>query len=142
MVASDARNKGLQIVNALQRLQDEAVRDPAVGIRIATVLDTAEWSWHVTELAPKQAVAPHYHRHGDEIYFVLAGSGLIHTWPADQTEASAASQRVEACATFVIAPHTVHRLENTETEPLILLFACSPSHLTNDRTVVTSHKVS
>lgn len=142
MTITDESDNRLRIVNALQLLHDQAVKDSTVGIPIAKVLETSGWSWHVAELAPAQTIAPHYHRHGDEIYFVLAGAGLIHTWPADESPAARHSQRVEAAATFSIAPQTVHQLENTGTTPLVLLFACSPDHLTADRVVVAAHKAS
>ncbi|HEY4143537.1 cupin domain-containing protein [Pinirhizobacter sp.] len=131
---SNFRAAPIAACNALQKLSSQVVHDPAVGIRIATVLEDATRSYYATEIAPGKSVTPHYHRQGDELYIIFSGKGVIRTWQPDSA-ADVAKVQVEHGDVFNIPPGTVHQLVNTGTQPLVLLFACPPQHLSEDRVV-------
>lgn len=121
--------------NAFHLLSDDRRMDEAAGIRIATVLDDPVNAYYITDIAPGRSVNPHFHRDGEEVYIILCGSGVIHTWDAEDPSCIE-SQTIEGGSIFKIPPGMVHRLENNGEHPLILLFACAPDHLGCDRIVV------
>ena len=120
--------------NALQKVSSQEVYDPAVGIRIATVLEDATCSYYATEIAPGKSVMPHYHCQGSEVYIIFSGTGVIKTWQPHDA-ADVAMVQVEHGDVFNIPSGTVHQLVNTGTQPLVLLFACAPEHLGADRVI-------
>lgn len=50
--------------------------DKAAGIKHAKLHGSPEWRYHVAEIASK--VNCHYHRHGEEVYEVVEGSGILY----------------------------------------------------------------
>ncbi len=50
--------------------------DKVSGIKHAKLHGTPEWRYHVAEIATR--VNCHYHRHGEEIYEVVEGAGMLH----------------------------------------------------------------
>lgn len=125
------------IRNAFHLLSNDRRMDEAAGIRIATALDDPTNAYYITDIPPGQSVNPHFHRDGDEVYIILGGSGVIHTWDAEDPS-RIESQAIEGGSIFKIPPGMVHQLENDGAQPLILLFACAPDHLGSDRVVVPS----
>jgi mannose-6-phosphate isomerase-like protein (cupin superfamily) len=123
----------LNIKNISDCLQNQAAQDALAGIAIAPLLESYGLSFFVTELAPGKAVTAHYHERGQEIYFIVSGTGTIHTAPADGTLKQ--TQIVCAGDIFHIEPKIVHSLENTGSTALTLLFACHPDHLGSDRVI-------
>jgi mannose-6-phosphate isomerase-like protein (cupin superfamily) len=101
------------------------------------VLDDPVNAYYITDIAPGRSVNPHFHCLGDEVYVILGGNGVIHTWDVE-APSSVESQAIGNGAVFRIPPKTAHRLENNGEEPLILLFACAPDHLGSDRFAVPS----
>lgn len=71
-------------------------------------------------VAPGQATALHRHGRSEEIYHVLAGTGLM-TLGLD-------SFPVGPGDSVLIAPGTPHRIENTGTDVLRVLCACAPAY--------------
>jgi len=124
----------MQIKNVFRLLDEESTADETVGISFAHLLDGEGLSFYVTDIVPGETITPHYHNDGSEIYVILSGQGMMHTWAA--TGYSRSSHLVKRGDTFKLAPGTVHQLENNGIGKLILLFACHPSHLTDDRIVV------
>lgn len=127
----------LPVHNIFHLLSSDRRMDEAAGIRIATVLDDSTHAYYITDIAPGKSVNPHFHRNGDEVYIILGGNGVIHTWDAEDPSC-VQSQAIEGGSVFRISPGTVHQLENNGTQPLVLLFACAPDHLGSDRVVVAS----
>lgn len=123
------------IINIQNALAAQAQHDAVAGIAIAKLLDADDLSFFVTEIAPGNSVAAHYHEHGQEIYIILKGQGLMKTAHADGTHKQV--QDVHAGDIFSIHPYTTHRLENNSTLPLVLLFAGHANHLSSDRIVQT-----
>ena len=50
--------------------------DKAAGIKHAKLHGSPEWRYHVAEITSK--VNCHYHRHGEEVYEVVEGAGILH----------------------------------------------------------------
>lgn len=62
----------------------------------------------------------HRHRNSEELYHVTAGSGMM-TLGAERFPLAAGD-------TVCIAPGIPHRVENTGSETLVILCACSPAY--------------
>lgn len=121
----------MPITNVFDALSSEAKADKAAGIHIAKLLDSHQLGHYATELPPGTKINPHYHRHGEELYLILRGSGSIHLWkPGEQARTS---QRVQFGSVFTIPAGIVHQLENDSDESLVLVFSCHPDHLGDDR---------
>ncbi|WP_164931774.1 cupin domain-containing protein [Dyella sp. M7H15-1] len=121
----------MSITNVFDALGSKAEADKAAGINIAKLADSHQLGHYATELPPGAKINPHYHRHGEELYLILQGSGLIHMWkPGEQTRTS---HRVRRGSVFNIPAGTVHQLENDSTGSLVLVFSCHPDHLGSDR---------
>jgi mannose-6-phosphate isomerase-like protein (cupin superfamily) len=121
----------MSIRNVFDVLDTQAKPAPVAGISIAKLLVDEGFNYYGSRLSPGTKISPHYHRAGREVYIVLDGRGLIHTWlPGETTKQS---HRVERGAIFDIPPGTIHQLENDSGAPLALVFACQPSHLAEDR---------
>lgn len=121
----------VSITNVFDALGTKAKVDQTAGISIAKLLDGHQLGHYATELPPGAKINPHYHRHGEELYLILQGSGLIHLWkPGEQARTS---QRVQRGSVFGIPAGTIHQLENDSGEPLVLIFSCHPDHLGDDR---------
>lgn len=124
----------IAVCNALQKMSSHVSDDPAVGIRIATVLEDKDCSYYATEIAPGKSVTPHYHSQGDEVYIIFSGVGSLKSWKPDSAE-HVAEVQVEQGDVFNIPSGTVHQLINIGEQPLVLLFACPPGHLGADRVI-------
>lgn len=75
-------------------------------------------------VAPEQRTALHWHRASEELYHVTAGEGLM-TLGDDRFPIATGD-------TVAIAPRTAHCVENTGTEPLVILCCCSPPYSHED----------
>ena len=75
-------------------------------------------------IAPGQTTHRHRHRQSEEIYYVLAGEGLV--------EVAARPVRVQAGAAVLIPAGAEHCATNTGNAPLVLLCACSPAYQHED----------
>lgn len=124
----------LLITNAYDALKQARALDEAVGIAVTHLTDGDDMSFYITEIAPGEAIRPHYHRQGAEVYFIIRGDGLLRTWMLPRSKERA--QCVTDGAVIKIAPNTVHRLENFGTRPLVLFFACRQEHLSSDRVLI------
>jgi mannose-6-phosphate isomerase-like protein (cupin superfamily) len=81
-------------------------------------------------LPPGAATVPHYHLQAEEIYFILAGSGLMHL--------GSETRQVGAGDAIAIPRATPHQLVNTGTQPLVLLCCCSPAYEHWDTVLLTA----
>ncbi len=75
-------------------------------------------------VAPGRATLLHRHLRSEELYHVLAGSG---TMTLDSRVFA-----ITAGDTVCIAPGTLHRLENTGRENLVVLCCCTPPYSHED----------
>jgi mannose-6-phosphate isomerase-like protein (cupin superfamily) len=78
-------------------------------------------------LPPGHAVAPHHHRQIEEIYYVVAGRGLMTV--GDET------REVEAGDAVYVPRGHRHTLENTGTETIKLILVCGPAFFYEDETI-------
>lgn len=79
-------------------------------------------------LAPGQKTLLHRHHRSEEIYHVVAGSGLM--------TLGGAVFALRRGDSVVIAPGTPHCVENTGRAPLRILCACAPSYAHDDTEVL------
>lgn len=76
-------------------------------------------------LQPGCSVAPHHHREMEEIYYILAGSGVMSVGE---------EQREVAAGDAIYVPRgDKHTLENTGTEPIRLIVICGPAFRYEDQ---------
>jgi len=75
-------------------------------------------------VAPRSRTALHRHHTTEELYHIVAGSGLM-TLGSREFE-------VRAGDTICIAPGTPHRIANAGSDPLRLLCCCSPAYRDDD----------
>ena len=75
-------------------------------------------------LPPGHAVTAHHHRQIEEIYYIVAGSGLM-TVGDEVCEVEAGD------AVYVPRGHR-HTLENTGSEPIKLILVCGPAFFYED----------
>lgn len=108
-----------------------AVPDTAVGISLATLAESEGFALYATEIPPGNQLKPHYHREGAEFYQVVSGEGLITLQP--QPNGTVAQHSITSGDVFVIPPMTAHQLTSCGTQPLVMIFGCSPEHLGDDR---------
>jgi mannose-6-phosphate isomerase-like protein (cupin superfamily) len=77
---------------------------------------------------PRARTERHYHRRSEEIYLFTAGAGRMALGDEELD--------IRAGDCVVIPPGTPHRLENTGSQPLVLLCCCAPAYSHED-TVLT-----
>lgn len=80
-------------------------------------------------LAPGQRTQSHRHRSTEEIYFILAGSGLM-TLAGDTFP-------VQPGDSILIPPGTAHCIENSGSEALRILCCCAPAYTHADTELLT-----
>ena len=80
-------------------------------------------------LLPGQTVTPHRHREIEEVYYIIAGSGVM-TVGDEQREVAAGD------AVFIPRGHR-HTLANTGAEPIKLLLVCGPAFFYEDEVLDT-----
>ncbi len=69
--------------------------------------------------------APHYHPLSEEIYFILAGEGVIQMRePAGKWQ----TKNVKPGDAIAIPPGMIHAISNHSAEPLRLLCCCAPGY--------------
>jgi mannose-6-phosphate isomerase-like protein (cupin superfamily) len=79
-------------------------------------------------VAPGTATALHRHRTTEELYYVLAGTGLM-TLGAERLE-------LHAGDTVCIEPGVAHNIVNIGDEPLRILCCCAPAYRHDDTELV------
>jgi len=125
-------------INNLYDVIESAPLDEAVGIRIAPLTGSADFSLLVAEIAPKKKVGAHYHEFGIEIYQILEGEGVMHIGrpEAGSRVAWSTSFHVTKGDCFTVKEGDVHQLENTGNRRLIIVVGCATAHVTTDRITV------
>jgi mannose-6-phosphate isomerase-like protein (cupin superfamily) len=92
---------------------------------------------NVTQSLAEATVAPgattHLHRHyrSEELYHITQGNGVMVL--GDERIA------IHPGDTVLIPPGTAHCVENTGTEPLVILCACSPPYAHEDTELITTN---
>lgn len=105
--------------------------DDNVGIRIAKLLSNNDFNTFITVIDPKKYVTPHYHKHGDEHYHIISGSGTLKL--KSMLNSNEKTFLLNEGESFSIPENTMHQLINTGTKPLTLMFSCPDAHLEVDR---------
>ena len=127
----------LMIKNLFESVKD-GEKDSAVGISLAHLAGTDDFSLYCTEMEPGKRVSAHYHEHGMEFYQILSGDGNIYVGePLGDTAVNwSHPATVSAGDFFMIEEKQVHQLENSGAEKLVVVFGCANSHITTDRVIV------
>ena len=81
-------------------------------------------------IPPQTTTDAHYHPQSEEIYFLIAGAGIMHLGEE--------SRRVSVGDSIAIPPGTVHWIENDQTTDLKLLCCCAPGY-EHDDTILMDH---
>jgi mannose-6-phosphate isomerase-like protein (cupin superfamily) len=81
-------------------------------------------------LAPGQRTTLHCHHQTEELYYIIAGEGLM-TLGEDRFTVTPGD-------TIAILPNTPHCIEATGGTPLVLLCCCSPAYDHGDTTLLES----
>jgi mannose-6-phosphate isomerase-like protein (cupin superfamily) len=76
-------------------------------------------------VAPGEAITEHYHLRTEELYYILAGEGIM-TIEGEQ-------RTVGPGDTVVIPPRTRHKIANAADAPLVLLACCAPEWSAEDQ---------
>ncbi|MDD5337075.1 MAG: cupin domain-containing protein [Candidatus ainarchaeum sp.] len=130
---------------ALAEKLSKAPLDKKVGIRHIILYSGKSWSYHLAEV--RSLVNPHVHFKGDEIYYVIEGSGRMHVGYVAQGQKNYTAKweaplEVKAGDAFIIPPAYAHSLQNTGSMPIVIIFRCPPGHLSDkDRFAVKSKPV-
>lgn len=105
--------------------------DKKVGIKIAKIAGNNLFSTFITEIDQNKFVNPHYHNNGEEHYHIISGEGemIFKNILTNKKQ----SLIIKAQESFVVPDKTLHQLINIGNSPLILMFSCPLSHLTDDR---------
>ncbi|MDD3148203.1 MAG: cupin domain-containing protein, partial [Candidatus Riflebacteria bacterium] len=108
-------------------------------IRHVAISGNAQSRTHVAEIPKK--VTCHYHTHGEEIYEVVEGTGLLKFGLVQKgsnslTVAWQKPIKVTAGDTFTIPEWYAHQLIKSGSEPLTIIFACPDTHLATDRFII------
>jgi mannose-6-phosphate isomerase-like protein (cupin superfamily) len=90
--------------------------------------DIARQSLAEARLAPGGRTTPHYHPVTEEIYYILAGAGLMQI--GDET------RQVGPGDAIAIPPGAVHTIENTGDQTLKFLCCCAPAYEHDDTVMV------
>lgn len=127
------------MIKNLFKMVKKGEKDKAVGISLAHLAGTDNFSLYCTEIEPGKHLAAHYHEHGMEFYQIISGEGNINVgepeggtgikWNSPAT--------VKKGDFFMIEEKKVHQLKNSGNEKLVVVFGCAKSHITTDRVLVT-----
>ena len=130
------------IVNNLYEIIESAPLDEAVGIRLAHLTGSAEFSLFAAEIGPKKKVGAHYHKSGIETYQIIEGEGIMHLGKPDSnnTVQWTDSFNVKTGDCFTVNEGEVHQLVNTLDNKLIIVAGCSKAHVTTDRVTVEGYE--
>lgn len=116
-------------------------KDSAVGISLAHLAGTAEFSLYCTEILANERVGAHYHENGTEFYQIISGQGNIYVGqPSDDKSVNwDVPKQVKTGDFFMIDQKQVHQLHNTSDEKLVVVFGCAKAHITTDRVIVDGY---
>jgi len=130
------------IINNLFEKIESAKLDEAVGIRIAHLTGSEEFSFFGAEIGPLKKVGAHYHKSGLEIYQIVVGRGKMHLGipDSDNNVKWTRSLNVTKGDCFTVNEGEVHQLINELDSKLVAIFGCPKSHLSTDRIVVKGYQ--
>ncbi|MCX7708793.1 MAG: hypothetical protein N2484_02970 [Clostridia bacterium] len=127
-----------QKTNNLYDMISSAELDPQVGIRIAHLTGDDSFSLFGAEISPYRKIAAHYHHVGPEIYQIIEGDGTMYTGKV--TVAGDVDWNppfhIKTGDCFTISEGEVHQLHNSSGHKMIVVFGCSKTHITTDRSIV------
>ncbi|MFW2373255.1 MAG: cupin domain-containing protein [Gammaproteobacteria bacterium] len=130
----------LEIKN-LQEEVNKGEKDNAVGISLAHLAGTDEFSLYCTEISANNRVSAHYHTKGTEFYQIINGEGNIYV--GTPLEAGSVDwnkpAKVKKGDFFMIDEGQVHQLHNTTDKGLVVIFGCASTHITTDRVMVDGY---
>jgi mannose-6-phosphate isomerase-like protein (cupin superfamily) len=121
---------------------DEAVLDPAVNIKIASLGGDSTLMMGVTELKPGAKIKAHVHESDAEVYYILNGEGEMYTGSQNEGEVSWNEPvKVKEGDVFTIDPGMVHQLKNVSSQHSLFLIFCTPmNHLQGNRVVTDDYQ--
>ncbi len=126
----------METVTNINEALEIAKTDKNVGIAIAPLSTGINFCLFSAEIKEGKKVGCHYHSHGEEVYSILSGSGIIYTALVDEEEqiGEIKSRQVYAGDNFTINAGTAHQLKAVS--DLVLMFVCPPEHVSSDRTML------
>lgn len=129
------------VIKNLKTEVTKGEKDSAVGISLAHLVGTEEFSMYCTEILANERVGAHYHESGSEFYQIISGRGNIYVGqPSDGESVNwDLPRQVAAGDFFMINQKQVHQLHNTSDENLIVVFGCAKTHITTDRVIVDGY---
>jgi len=120
-------------VTNLKKLIKEAQTDIKADIKIMPLSGNDSFHLHLAHFNAQQKIQSHYHNHGEEIYLILEGTGLMKIGNPD-TQKWESTFEVKTGDYITVAEKKVHQLINTHnSEALMVQFGCPLSHLNDDR---------
>jgi len=133
-------NQRTIVTNLYEKIKN-ATLDDVVGIRVALLTGSDEFSLFGAEIAPRKKVGAHYHQSGIEIYQIVEGNGMMHTgMPNDNNHVNwHNSVSVKKGDCFTVNEGEVHQLVNEIDSELIVIIGCPKAHLSTDRIVVKGY---
>lgn len=130
------RNVTERFANLYEALKTAPV-DTVVGIRLVPLTGTKEYALFGAEIAAKKRVGAHYHTSGHETYQIIEGEGIMLLGELlDEGVHWHEPFSVTSGDCFTVDEKQVHQLINTGSKPLLVVFGCPKSHLSEDRIVV------
>lgn len=127
----------LEIKN-LRTEVNKGKKDSVVGISLAHLAGTDDFSLYCTEISPNKRVGAHYHTKGTEFYQIINGEGNIYVGTPLTSGAVDWDKptKVAKGDFFMIDEGQVHQLHNTSKKDLVVIFGCPNAHITTDRVMV------
>lgn len=132
--------KFLKSTNYKKILQKTSA-DPSVGIKLSNELGI-----YIAQILPSPGtVNPHFHKNGDELYFILEGSSTMHIGKPVQGSGGQlisnyiSKHELNEGDSFIVKAGEVHCLKNNSKEKnLTIAFICPKEHMddSKDRTFV------
>jgi mannose-6-phosphate isomerase-like protein (cupin superfamily) len=123
----------MEIRNIVSEIKNAPI-DIGSSIKIIKLTGNDELSIFAAEIAPKSKLNPHFHKNGIETYQIFQGNGVMKIGELlNDTVNWIESIGVKQGDCFTIIEKSVHQLINEEETPLLVIFSCPASHLTDDR---------
>jgi len=108
-------------ISRLDEVEPERVLGGPIKIMFTPeTADTKHLRFSVGYLDPGEGLAAHVHPESEEVYYVISGSGTVYVGEERKPT------RVEADTAIYIPPGTVHGVENTGSDKLVVAFFVAP----------------
>jgi mannose-6-phosphate isomerase-like protein (cupin superfamily) len=123
------KDSGMEVVS-LQHCDSFVTKDGSIIRELLSHRNSAIRNQSLAEatIPPLTRTDAHYHPRSEEIYFLIAGSGLMHL--------GGETRRIAKGDAVAIPPGMVHWIENDQSFELKLLCCCAPGYEHHDTIMV------